>query len=241
MVWSMVVTIDQIEKFMGQNIKDEYGRIVGKILTVFTDVSGIVESIEIAYNDLNLERVDSERIKLTPDGVIILADWKVKAVSTENKLDRVRRRIRAVEELYRKGSIPGHAYEEIKAKLEAQFKTIKEEVRKVKDILRRRANDLEDQIIRLEKDISNLLVLYMSNEVSESSYKAAIDYLRDAKARNAEEKKDVEKHLDLISKLESEAASTHRATPIHTHTSVKESVETPVQSEGPIQVQIIET
>jgi len=237
-VWSMVVTIDQIEKFMGQNVKDEYGRIMGKILTAFTDVSGNVESVEIALNDFSLERIGSDRIKLTPDGIIVLAEWKVKAISTENKLDRVRKRIRAVEELYRKGSIPGHAYEEIKTKLEAQFKSVKDEVRKVKELLRRRANDLEDQIIRLEKDISNLMVLYMSNEVSESAYKAAIDYLRDAKARNAEERKDVEKHLDLIAKLESEATSAHRPTPIHTP--VKESSEPEVQHEGPIQVQIIE-
>ncbi len=239
MVRSMVVTIDQIEKFMGQNVKDEYGRVVGKVLTAYTDISGSVESIEVALNDFSLERIESDRIKLTPDGIIVMADWKVKAISTENKLDRVRRRIRAVEELYRKGSIPGHAYEEIKSRLEAQFKSIKEEVRKVKDILRKRINDLEDQIIRLEKDISNLMVLYMSNEVSESAYKAAIDYLRDAKARNVEEKRDLEKHLDLISKLESEAASTRGTT--HITPPVKEEAETQVQGEGPIQVQIIET
>lgn len=231
----MSVTIDQVEKFMGQNVKDEYGRVVGKVLTAFSDVSGEIDSIEVAVNDFTLERISAERIKLTPDGLIIVADWKVKAIKTENKLDRVRKRIRAVEELYRKGSIPGHAYEEIKRKLEAQFKAVKDEVKKVKDLLRKRANDLEDQIIRLEKDISNLLVLYMSNEVSESSYKAAIDYLREAKARCVDEKKDVEKHVDLITKLESEASDTH-------HTAItSETPEIVSQSnEGPIQVQIIE-
>ncbi len=231
----MSVTIDQVEKFMGQNVKDEYGRIVGKVLTAFSDVSGEVNSIEVAVNDFTLEKISAERIKLTPDGLIIVADWKVKAIKTENKLDRVRKRIRAVEELYRKGSIPGHAYEEIKRKLEAQFKAVKDEVKKVKDLLRKRANDLEDQIIRLEKDISNLLVLYMSNEVSEASYKAAIDYLREAKARCVDEKKDVEKHVDLITKLESEASDTHHTT-IASET--PEIVSQP--NEGPIQVQIIE-
>ena len=232
----MSVTIDQVEKFMGQNVKDEYGRIVGKVLTAFSDVSGEIDSIEVAISDFAFERISAERIKLTPDGLIIVADWKVKAIKTENKLDRVRKRIRAVEELYRKGSIPGHAYEEIKKRLEAQFKAVKEEVRKVKEILRKRANDLEDQIIRLEKDISNLLVLYMSNEVSESSYKAAIDYLREAKARCVDEKKDVEKHVDLITKLESEASDTHH----HAALANEAQEAVPQSNEGPIQVQIIE-
>jgi len=236
-VWIMSVSIDQIEKFMGQNVKDEYGRTVGKFLTAFTDVTGQVESIEIATNDFVFEKVSADRIKLTPDGIVILADWKVNALSTENKLDRVRKRIRAVEELYRKGSIPGHAYEDIKKKLESQFELVKSEVRKVKDALRRRANDLEDQIFRLERDISNLMVLYMSNEVSESAYKAAIDYMRESKTRCIDEKRDVEKHLDLISKLESEAADTRTQAP------APATIEAP-ESEGqesPIQVQIIET
>jgi hypothetical protein len=230
----MEITIDQIEKYMGQIIKDEYGRNLGIFLTAYTDVSGTIESIEVATNDYTLERVDANRIKLTPDGVVVMPEWKVEALFVENKLDRVRRRIRSVEELYRKGMIPGHAYEEIKNRLDHQFKLVKDEVKKVKTVLRDRAHKLEDQIIRLEKDISNLLVLYMSNEVGENSYKAAIEYLRQAKSRNIDEKKDVEKHIELIEKLEADT----------TESTVKHTKETtfPVPSEeSPIQVQIIET
>ncbi|HDN76131.1 MAG TPA: hypothetical protein ENG05_03280 [Acidilobales archaeon] len=229
----MVLTIDQIEKFMGQNIKDEYGRIVGKIVTAFTNAAGEIESVEIAINESEVEKVTANRLKLTPDGLIVVADWKVWALDVENKLDRVRRRIRAVEELYSKGMIPGHAYEEIKKKLEDQFKIVKDEVKKVKEELRKRVGQLEDKIIRLEKDMANLMVLYMSNEVSEVAYKLAIDYLRTSKMRNVDEKKDIEKHLEIIAKLESEVSEPKIRTPQE-----KPSEEV---SSAPIQVQIVET
>lgn len=229
----MALTIDQIEKYLGQDIKDEYGRVIGKIVTAFTNVAGEVESIEVALNEYEIERVHAERLKLTPDGLVVIPEWKVRALDVENKLDRVRRRIRAVEELYSKGMIPGHAYEEIKRRLEEQFRVIKDDVRKVKDELRKRIGELEDKIIRIEKDMANLMVLYMSNEVGEASYKLAIDYLRTSKMRNADEKKDIEKHLELIAKLESEVSE-----PKIRRVEEKTSEEV---SSAPIQVQIVET
>ena len=231
----MIVTIDQVEKFIGQYVKEEYGRVLGKALTAFTDITGEVNSIELALNDSMLEKIPAERIKLTPDGLIIMPEWKVRTLSTENKLDRVRKRLRAVEELYRKGSIPVHAYEDMKKRLEAGFSKVKEEVKEVKEVLKKRANDLEYQITRLERDVSNLMMLYMSNEVSEGPYKAAVDYLKDSKARCVEEKKDIEKHINLIAKLESEASNIQNVTvPKEGASSIPES------SEGPIQVQIMD-
>ena len=232
----MIVTIDQVEKFIGQFVKEEYGRVVGKVLTVFSDITGEVDSIEVALNDSMLERIPAERIKLTPDGLIIMPEWKVRTLNAENKLDRVRKRLRAIEELYRKGSIPVHAYEDMKRRLENGFRKVKEEVKEVKETLRKRANDLEYQITRLERDISNLMMLYMSNEVSEAPYKAAADYLKESKARCVEEKKDIEKHIDLIAKLESEASNTQRVA-----VSKEGAAALSEPSEGPIQVQIMET
>jgi len=233
----MVITIDQIEKYLGQNAKDEYGRVVGKLLTAYTQVTGEVESVDIAISETTFEKIDASRIKLTPDGVVIVPQWKVKALDVENRLDRVRRRIRSIEELYRKGMIPTHAYEEMKRSLEAQFRVLKDEVKKVKEMLRRKINDLEDQIIRLEKDMANLMMLYMSNEVGESAYKTAMEFLRSAKARHADEKKDVERHIERITKLESEASEAR----LIEETEKKVSTSQLTQQGSPIQVQIIET
>lgn len=230
----MVITVDQIERYLGQKIKDEYGRFIGTLLSVYADVSGSVESVEIALNEDNYKQIHSDRLKLTPDGIVVIQDWKVEAINIENQLDRVRKRMRAVEELYRKGSIPGHAYEEMKGRFDKEFSKIKEKVKEVKLKLRQRINDLEDHIIRLEKATSNLMVLYMSNEVSESSYKASIDYLRQSKTKAQDEKKDIEKHLDIIEKLESE--------PTETKTPLASAPQLPIvpKSETPIQVQVVD-
>lgn len=230
----MVITLDQIERYLGQKVRDEYGRLTGTLLAVYSDVSGRVESVEIALSEDNYKNVPAERLKLTPDGVVVIQDWKVDALNIENQLDRARKRMRAAEELYRKGSIPGHAYEEIKSKLDKEFSRIKEKVKEVKNKLRQRANDLEDHIIRLEKAISNLMILYMSNEVSEASYKASIDYLRHSRSKAQDEKKDIEKHLELIEKLEAEPIEAKATQPI------QQLPQMPLSATTPIQVQVVD-
>lgn len=199
-----MVTLDQVEKFLGQVVRDEYGRSLGKLVAVFADVSGNVEAVEIAVNDYELVKVGAERIVRTPDALVILPEWKVAAIDVENRLDRVKKRMRSLEELNRKGMIPTHAYEELRKKLDAEFKKVREDSAKVRELLKTKINELDDQIIRYERAIANVYVLYMSNEVSEQSYKASMDFLRNAKSKCLDEKKDVEKHLELLSKLEAE-------------------------------------
>jgi chromosome segregation ATPase len=199
-----MVSLDQVEKFLGQVVRDEYGRSLGKVVAVFADVSGNVEAIEIAVNDYELVKVGAERIVRTPDALVILPEWKVSAIDVENRLDRVKKRMRSLEELNRKGIIPTHAYEDLRKRLDSEFRKVKEDSAKVREVLKAKINELDDQIIRYERAIANVYVLYMSNEVSEQSYKASMDFLRNAKSKCLDEKKDVEKHLELLSKLEAE-------------------------------------
>lgn len=236
----MAVALDQVDKFVGQMIKDEYGRVLGKLVAVFSNVSGEVESLEIVVNDALYENVPIARVKLTPDGPVIVHEWKVLALGTENKLDRVKRRLRATEELFRKGSIPAHAYEELKKRLDSESKILKDEVNKVKELLRRRAGELEDTIIRLEKDLTNMQILYMSNEISDQAYKIASDVLRSNKAKTLDEKRDVEKHLELIAKLESEAGEIRPVSESPTPASLAKAQADQMKTEQPIQVQVVD-
>lgn len=228
-----MVTLDQVEKFLGQVVRDEYGRNLGKLIAVFADVSGNVEAVEISTNDYELIKVGAERLVRTPDSLIVLPEWKVAVIDVENRLDRVKRRLRSLEELNRKGMIPSHAYEEMRKKLDAEFKKVKEESAKIKDMLKARINDLEDQIIRLERDMASVYMLYMSNEISEQSYKASIDFMRNAKSKCLDEKKDVEKHIELLSKLEAEQTEPIKATSAT-------QPQLPAQQQAPIPVVIVE-
>jgi len=200
----MIITLDQIEKYLGHKIKDPYGRVVGTLVSVYSDIDGVVTNVEVAFSDSDFRTVPAKRIQLTPEGVVIIPEWKAEAIEVEQKLDRARKRYRALEELYRKGQIPVHAYDELKNKLDAQLKRLKTKVKEVRSVLKKRINELEDMVLHIEKAMTHLIVSYTAAEIGEHAFKTSIDILRQARSRAIDEKKDIERHLELIEKLEGE-------------------------------------
>ena len=106
-------------------------------------------------------------------------------------------------------------------------------------------NDIEDENLKLERAIANLKVSYFAGEISEKSYKIAIDFLRKAKDSNARELDDLRVILKKIESLESGLYETSPATPKTTAQEAKQEekhVEKPtneIPSVQPIPVKII--
>ncbi|MEM1644847.1 MAG: CdvA-like protein [Ignisphaera sp.] len=230
----MSITLDKMAPYLGQVIYDVYGRKVGTVVGVYSEVDGKVTAVEIMVNDSNYETISSERLEVKDDGVKIVPEWLVEAQKVEKKLDIIRKRLKALEELYKKGQIPQHAYKELKEKFDKEYAKVKNDAKNVKEIMRKRIYDLENFVIHIEKAMTNLMVSYTSGELPENGFKVSADFMRYAKQTSLEEKKDLEKHVSLITKLEEELSS------VISSTSQQEQQETlPVVTQGgPIVVKV---
>ncbi|MEM4788566.1 MAG: CdvA-like protein [Ignisphaera sp.] len=230
----MSITLDKMAPYLGQVIYDVYGRKVGTVVGVYSEVDGKVTAVEIMVNDSNYETISSERLEVKDDGVKIVPEWLVEAQKVEKKLDIIRKRLKALEELYKKGQIPQHAYKELKEKFDKEYAKVKNDAKNVKEIMRKRIYDLENFVIHIEKAMTNLMVSYTSGELPENGFKVSADFMRYAKQTSLEEKKDLEKHVSLITKLEEELSS------VISSTSQQEQQETlPVVAQGgPIVVKV---
>ncbi|MEM1526849.1 MAG: CdvA-like protein [Ignisphaera sp.] len=231
----MSIMLDKVAPYLGQVIHDVYGRKFGTVVGVYSEVDGKVVAVEVMINDSNYETISSERLELKDDGIKIVPEWFVEAQKVEKKLDTLRKRVKALEELYKKGQIPQHAYKELKEKFDKESAKVKSDAKNVKEVMRRRIYDLENFVIHIEKAMTNLMVSYTSGELPENGFKVSADFMRYAKQTSLEEKKDLEKHVSLITKLEEELAS------VISSTSQQEQQETlpPVVAQGgPIAVKI---
>ncbi|RLG78151.1 MAG: hypothetical protein DRO12_00350 [Thermoprotei archaeon] len=240
----MEFTVDVVVKYLGQPLRDIYGRNIGVVTSIYSDVDGVVNSVEVMTNELIHETIPAKRFDLTSDGLRLLPEWLVEAKEIEKRLDTVRKRLAAVEELYRKGQIPSHAYEEVKGRLSEEMDKLRKRAREAKEKLRKRANDLENMIIHIEKAMTHLLVSYTAGEIPETPFRAAIDKLRFSKQCAQNEKKDVEKHIELIEKLELEAV---KKLEVSIEEGEKESAKMPAvpekapsgSSSGPVVVKVV--
>jgi uncharacterized protein YeaO (DUF488 family) len=203
----MSISIESIAPVIGQTITDVYGRKAGVLVSIYSDIDGKVTAIEIMVNDSHYETLPSERLEHGIDGLKILPEWLVEAKKLERKLDILKKRFKATEELYKKNQIPAHAYRELKDKFSKEVEKAKVEVKNIKDVLRRRLYEIENFVIHIEKAMTHLMVNYTAGEVPENGFKISADLMRFARQAALEEKKDLEKHVSLIEKLEQELVS----------------------------------
>ncbi|MDT7889239.1 MAG: CdvA-like protein [Desulfurococcales archaeon] len=234
----MLVLIDEVEKHLGSRVRDPYGRTLGILSSIYSDIDGSVSSIEILREDGILLNIPSERISITPDGIIVIPEWKIEAIRVEQHLDRARKRSRALEDLFSSKEIGSQAYEEIKKGLDATLTRLRERSKQVKGLLRKRLGEIEDELLHLDKAINHLKLSYTSGEIGEQRFKASIENLRAARNRYIDEKKDVEKHIEALEKLETDAVIQPK---IPTEIQVAQpKIEMPQQNQQkPIEVRIV--
>ncbi len=200
----MDIVIESIAPYLGQTITDIYGRKVGVLVGVYSDVDGKATSFEVMTNDASYETITVERFEHNVDGLKLLPEWLVEAKKLERKLDVLKKRFKSMEELFKKNQIPQHAYRELKERYSKELDKLRIEIKNLKDILRKRTYELENFVIHIEKALTHLMISYTSGELPENGFKISADFMRFARQAALEEKKDVEKHTILIDKLEQE-------------------------------------
>ncbi|MET1101438.1 MAG: CdvA-like protein [Pyrodictiaceae archaeon] len=195
------LTINRIQGFIGETVYDPYGRVLGKLVSLESDVDGIVTAIAVEDEGHRIRFVEANSVKISSGKVIVLPEWKVMANQTLTAYITALKRIKSLEDMYSRNEIPSIVYRELKKKLDESLSKLKSKAKKLKEAIRHRMDELDDENLRIERAIANLKVSYFAGEISEKSYKLAIDALRRAKESNAkelDELRSVSKRLESI-------------------------------------------
>ncbi|MEM0026748.1 MAG: CdvA-like protein [Ignisphaera sp.] len=203
----MSITIENVASNIGQTITDVYGRKIGVLVSVYSDFDGKVTAVEIMTNDMIYETLPADRLEHGIDGLKVLPEWLIEAKKVERKLDVIKKRFKAMEELYKKNQIAVHAYKELREKFTKEIERVKIEAKNVKEMLRKRISDLENFVIHIEKAMTHLMVSYTAGEIPENGFKVSADFMRFARQAAIDERKDLDKHIGLIEKLEQDLTS----------------------------------
>jgi multidrug resistance efflux pump len=199
----MTVPSESLVKSVGQLIKDVYGREVGYIVSVNTEVDGSVTEVAIA-RDSTIMVVDPSRFKLEGDTLVIIPEWKAETQKVTSSLDKIRRKLKALEELYNRGEIDRSDYEEMKRKFNSESNKLKESVSKLKSTLKNRLSEIDEQLMKIERTLISLKIGYLSAEIDERAYKSSLEQLKKIKESYIQEKDDIRKTLDKLDSMDKE-------------------------------------
>lgn len=228
----MCMTVETVTECLGKPIVDPYGRRLGYVISYYSDVDGRVKSFEVDFNGVYFREIPVERFKITPEGIVLLPEYEYESLVVEGRLRHVKSRLASLEELNARKEIAIHVYESLRKKLEEELAGVKTKAKEVKEKLRNRLHELEEQIAELEKAMGALKTGYLANEVQEKAYLSAMDIMKKSMEVLLKEKENVKKHLDKIESLE--------ALPLPSALTTQQVKENTQEQKQPVNVVLVE-
>lgn len=203
----MPLKVEDVARLAGKVAFDEYERNIGVLVSFYSDVNGVVESIEVKVADTGVKHVPADRARIVDGKLLITPEWKYNAIKIIEALDRAYRRMRALETLSQQGDLPIDVVKSMKMKLEREIKELKRSAEEAKSEVKKRLSEIDDEMLRVARAIANLQMLYFSNEIDDKGYTQAMDHLKKLRESLAAEKSDAKRVLEKLEKT-LEAAST---------------------------------
>ena len=185
----MAPRLEDVSPLVGEDVYDEYGRVIGVLVSFSSNVDGVVEYIEVKIADRGLERVPGERVKVKAGKLVVTPEWKHKAVRIIEALDRAYRRRSALDQLS-SADIPQPVVEGMKRRLEEEIKRLKVKAEESLEEIGERLARIEDEALHIASAIAQLQMSYFSGEIDDRSYDHGHNHLRKVKQALMKEKED---------------------------------------------------
>lgn len=193
--------IEELSGGIGREVFDEYGRVVGTLVSVSSDTEGNVEYVEIKVVDVGLVRVPGGRVKVKDGKITVVPEWKYNAVKVINALDRAYKRKKGVEEIASRSDLPGEVLEELRRKLNDEIKKLKLKAKDSEREIKERIAEIDKEMIHVARAMAVLQVTYFSGEVGERQFDQGLKHLRKLRETLEAEKKDAKEILDKLVKI----------------------------------------
>lgn len=219
------VSEEELKSFLGKDLKDTYGRKIGKIIGLGIDDFGELKTLHVEHGSGNLGQYLCEHIVINKGEVVLIPDWKVSSELIQKELDRVTRRIQALGDLLKDRQIPANIYEELRRK---QGTTLEELNRRKQDLiegLKKRSGQVDRQVDDLIRFLVSVKMEYKAGIVDDRALTVACDAIEPNLKPLIEERKDLSRAME---KIEKPAEATER----------KSVAQTPIKTDEPIALQL---
>jgi len=190
--------MDDVRKFIGKTVKDPYGKDLGKLVGVASNIKSEISSVSIELPNGDYENFPSKQLSINGEAMTLLHDLSVEADELIRELDLLRRRDRALNELLAGGDVDETTYKQLKE----QFRQAKDELLKTSETavekLAGRIQRLDEQIKSIQSLIANNKMHYTSGEIGEDAYSLANESIQNGLRHVSSERKSIEDKINAL-------------------------------------------
>ena len=186
---------------VGKQVKDEYGRGLGKVASFALTPSGKFEAVFIEQGDGKFLKRPVEQLKF--DGADVTLTSKIKTQTNVfcDQIPLIWRKDQALKELSEKKKISKELYEELHASFDGVLKQLKDEAQDLIEELDKEIARCADEVRELNYALVHLEIEHEIGKIDDQSYHTAFAIIQENLKRVNMEKSDLELTNNKLSNI----------------------------------------
>ena len=187
--------------YIGKPIKNEYGRIVGKVASFALTPSGKFDAVFVEFGDGQFTKQPLEALKFSGAEVTFISKIKNQAGSLCDQIPLIWRKDQALKDLSEKRKISPELFQELHNSFTGVLSQLKKDAQIIVDESVMEIVRCQEEISSLSYAIVNLEIEHEIGKVDEENYKNAFALLQETLKRATLEKTDFELTKSKVSSV----------------------------------------
>jgi hypothetical protein len=177
---------------IGKPIKNEYGRIVGKVASFALTPNGKFEAVYVEFGDGQFTKQPMESLRFNGAEVTFISKIKNQAGVLCDHIPLIWRKDEALKDLLDKKKITAEVYQDLHTSFTNVLTQLKKDAQLIIDESGIEIDRCQDEITSLSYAIANLEIEHEIGKVDDENYRTAFGLLQDTLRRATSEKTDFE-------------------------------------------------
>jgi len=166
-------------EFVGKQVKDMYGTLMGNVIGVITDTDGSIESVSVDCGEPGLKQLSYEQLLVQGDYVIFIPKWRLDAQKLFRQKNLTLKRIKALQHLVEEDDTMKEDAEIVYAKYEKKLHELEEKEKSINEKLKERLGELNGSTKNIKSILFDAKLQYKSHEISEETYLQVTRYTKE--------------------------------------------------------------
>jgi hypothetical protein len=187
--------------YIGKPVKNEYGRVIGKVASFALTPSGKFEAVYLEFGDGQFSKHPMENLRFNVADVTFITKIKSQASVLCDHIPLIWRKDEALKDLLDKKRIAPEIFQDLHASFTSVLSQLKKDAQVIIEEATIEIDRCKSEIISLSYAIANLEIEHEIGKVDEENYRSAFALLQDSLKRAASEKTDYELTKSKVSSV----------------------------------------
>jgi hypothetical protein len=187
--------------FIGKPVKNEYGRVIGKVASFALTPNGKFEAVYLEFGDGQFSKQPMESFRFNGAEVTYVTKIKSQAGTLCDHIPLIWRKDQALKDLLDKKKIAPDVYQDLHGSFSSVLGQLKKDAQVIVDEAAIEIERCKDEIVSLSYAIANLEIEHEIGKVDEENYHSAFALLQETLRRATSEKTDYELTKSRVSSV----------------------------------------